>query len=765
MAFFRQKFIQKLLSLPDSNFKLRLGLLRPYSSKKESLPLIKILNAEDYNPYSEEFEEILNFYKDKRIIYNCVVDKYKPKLPSYKEKEIFEKIKKRKSIESYNYSIPLIVEKLKNKENVSSNYQSNETNTNFENENFYYNKNEQFPFSKYENMNLRDIKKERALDIKKGNATKDTEESYKNDSSSVREDIEMRLKTYNENMDKVSEFPQMSLPDEELSYKVYKDTLLTDLGSSEKVKNEDGGSYFGTPNPEMPKSSVPCGGCGSYLHCQDEGLPGYMPYEEFTGKSNRELRSMLCQRCYFLREHKAALNVRISPDIYEEALKPIADSHALVIVVVDLFDIPCSVWPEIHNLIGNKRPVVVVGNKVDLLPIDNVQYLRTIRNSLIHSIRETSLGKTNLTHVCVISAKTGFGVEDLISNVQVKWGVKGDIYILGCTNAGKSTLFNAFLGSDMCKVQASSLIRRATASPWPGTTLNLLKFPLMRPSGHKLFSRKQRLEKEKEKRNPTVLPRTRRDEGKKTLTLSGHVGQTFSINPLLDSKTPDPFDINPFVIPKLPKESIGIHEKDKEYRDSKWCFDTPGTVQPDQFLGLLTHEELLDVLPRKTIQPRSFSLRNSQSLFLGGLVRLDLLYSSSLPVRMTVCCSSNIPVTIVRTSDASDIYRSLIGSSLFSVPRGSDERLKKWPCLKPTNVRIKGMADRSSADIVLSSAGFICVTSEANEDIDFRAWTPGGRGVHVRTVPMLPFANKFIGKRMKKSPMYHSREAVTVHYS
>lgn len=63
-------------------------------------------------------------------------------------------------------------------------------------------------------------------------------------------------------------------------------------------------------------------------------------------------------------------------------------------------------------------------------------------------------------------------------------------------------------------------------------------------------------------------------------------------------------------------------------------------------------------------------------------------------------------MTIVRTVDASDVYRSFIGSSLLKVPRGSDERLKNWPCLKPTNVRIMGRVDRSSADIVLSSAGW-----------------------------------------------------------
>lgn len=51
----------------------------------------------------------------------------------------------------------------------------------------------------------------------------------------------------------------------------------------------------------------------------------------------------------------------------------------------------------------------------------------------------------------------------------------GDIYLIGCTNAGKSTLFNLLIKSDLCKTKAINVVQRATTSNWPGTTLNLLK--------------------------------------------------------------------------------------------------------------------------------------------------------------------------------------------------------------------------------------------------------------------------------------------------
>lgn len=39
----------------------------------------------------------------------------------------------------------------------------------------------------------------------------------------------------------------------------------------------------------------------------------------------------------------------------------------------------------------------------------------------------------------------------------------------------------------MIKVKASNIIQKATASEWPGTTIRMLKFPILRPSG-KLFT-------------------------------------------------------------------------------------------------------------------------------------------------------------------------------------------------------------------------------------------------------------------------------------
>lgn len=47
--------------------------------------------------------------------------------------------------------------------------------------------------------------------------------------------------------------------------------------------------------------------------------------------------------------------------------------------------------------------------------------------------------------------------------------------------------------SDLCKIQAIGQVEKAMTSPIPGTTMNLLKFPVMRPDPSRLNQRFKRL--------------------------------------------------------------------------------------------------------------------------------------------------------------------------------------------------------------------------------------------------------------------------------
>lgn len=527
-----------------------------------------------------------------------------------------------------------------------------------------------------------------------------------------------------------------------------------DLFSEETPDSVSSHGYYGSSDPDEPVSSVPCGGCGALLHCKDHSIPGYLPKELFAKRSTKELKSLICQRCHFLKEFNVALDVSVSPEEYPKIISCIKEKRALAILMVDMLDFPCSIWPGMLDIIGTKRPVIIVGNKVDLIPGDHMGYLDHWKETLVSYVQKMGIDKSNIKHVSLISAHTGFGVEDLITQLHELWEYKSDVFLIGCTNVGKSTLFNRLLQSDFCKTQAMDLVQRATTSIWPGTTLNLLKFPVLRPEGWRLAMRRQRLFSEKNKFLKEKKLQKEQFSRKRMYHMPSfmqYVGKTFAQK--FDANQPQDM----YTIGKEEKDLIGIDENDNEYAKGRWCFDTPGVMHPDQILNILTTEELAKVIPRAAIVPRFFLIKPGRSLFLAGLGRIDLLSAShDNSARVAVFSSYHLPVTIVQTEEAEDVYKQLLGTELMAVPCGGPQRLAEWPGLQATEpIQVKGLGwEECCADFVLSSAGWVSVSGY--EDMTFRVWTPFSRGIHVRQPALLPYSPTFRGKRIDHTPTYHT---------
>lgn len=153
---------------------------------------------------------------------------------------------------------------------------------------------------------------------------------------------------------------------------------------------------------------------------------------------------------------------------------------------------------------------------------------------------------------------------------------------------------------------------------------------------------------------------------------------------------------------------MGLDENDPLFSDSKWMYDTPGVIHPDQTINLLTTEELMMTLPTTVMKPRTLSLRSSQTLFVGGLGRIDCLKTAAQFVRLTVFSAHTLPITVCNLEDSDEVYERLLGTHLFAVPFGSKDRLSKWcglSCYKKP-IKLTGVHEKTScADIVLSSAG------------------------------------------------------------
>lgn len=193
-------------------------------------------------------------------------------------------------------------------------------------------------------------------------------------------------------------------------------------------------SFYGTEDPQSIISNVPCGGCGAYLHCRDSSLPGYVPseiYNNYNLRDGMELKSLICQRCHFLKNYNLALQLRVSSEDYPKVLSTIRNhKNALVVLIVDLLDFPSSIWRGMTELIGYNRPIIVVGNKVDLLQVDDKNFLSRVEDELMMSVKECGFATSNIKGVSLISAKTGFGIEELINKLHSTWMYNGKCHLI-----------------------------------------------------------------------------------------------------------------------------------------------------------------------------------------------------------------------------------------------------------------------------------------------------------------------------------------------
>ncbi|KAH8280397.1 hypothetical protein KR018_005471 [Drosophila ironensis] len=527
---------------------------------------------------------------------------------------------------------------------------------------------------------------------------------------------------------------------------------------------KEGANKRGTPDPSIAASKVPCNGCGAHLHCSSASMPGYIPSEIFRGRTKAELRTITCQRCHFLSHYNIALDVDVSPASYVETISRIQDKFALALVMVDLLDFPGSIWPGMQHVLGPKRPVFLVGNKVDLLPRDSNVYLQRVRESLRREfVRHGGGDGLNIKHVSLVSAKTGYGVEELITQLHNIWAHKGDVYLLGCTNVGKSSLFNILLHSDYCRPEASTLVRQATTCPWPGTTLKLLRFPILRPSNDRIYQRFRRLVSERGEK--AAMEKLRMEQARETGAATAAqpaaaVGRTFERRE----------DVNDaFAMADGTQPVTSLNERAAEYKEARWVYDTPGVMQPDQLTPLLTPEELQQLQPSAMIRPRAFRLRANMSLFLGGLARLDLLELKGFGrhfdwLKAFVFASESLPVLIAETQAADAVYKRYLGTPFMGVPSVDEHsvaRLQRWPGLQSKAeeilVRSEGEEDgKLNCDITLSSAGWVGLLLPRNSECCLRVWTPHAAGIYIREQPLIPLADRLVGKHIRYSLAYNT---------
>lgn len=202
-----------------------------------------------------------------------------------------------------------------------------------------------------------------------------------------------------------------------------------------------------------------CPGCGAILQTADREKPGYIPEAALA----REPK--ICQRCFRIKNYNEASSVAIDQDEFLKLLGGIAGTDSLVIHIVDLFDFDGSIISGLQRFVGNNEVLLVV-NKIDLLP--KVTNWNRLRNWVMRRAKENGLRAAG---VVLCSARKGFGFEHAVEEIARLRG-RRDVYVVGATNVGKSTLINRLIAD------YSDLRRELTVSRYPGTTLDEVRIPL-----------------------------------------------------------------------------------------------------------------------------------------------------------------------------------------------------------------------------------------------------------------------------------------------
>lgn len=213
------------------------------------------------------------------------------------------------------------------------------------------------------------------------------------------------------------------------------------------------------PTLEDNWSTKKCAGCGVALQVQDASRPGFVP------EAAREREPIICQRCFRIKHYNDASSVAIDQDDFLRLLGGIGSTNSLVVHIVDLFDFEGSMISGLQRFVGN-NPVLLVVNKIDLLP--KVTNWNRLRNWVQ---KQAKAGGLRIVDVVLCSARRNIGFDRVVEAIGQLRGDR-DVYVVGATNVGKSTLVNRLIAD------YSDLRRELTVSRYPGTTLDAISIPL-----------------------------------------------------------------------------------------------------------------------------------------------------------------------------------------------------------------------------------------------------------------------------------------------
>lgn len=196
-------------------------------------------------------------------------------------------------------------------------------------------------------------------------------------------------------------------------------------------------------------SEKKCQGCGVILQDENVLQEGY----------TTNLENDLCQRCFRMKNYGEYQVITKSNDEYIDILKEVGKTKDLVLYITDLLNIEKNI-EQIRSIIPNK--MILVLNKIDVLP---------------KSVKEENLKKylenldIHFEEIIVISTAKNYNIDYLLKRIKY-FQTSKNVYVVGHTNAGKSSLINKLIKN------YSDNTQELTMSPLPSTTLNMVQIEI-----------------------------------------------------------------------------------------------------------------------------------------------------------------------------------------------------------------------------------------------------------------------------------------------
>ena len=186
-----------------------------------------------------------------------------------------------------------------------------------------------------------------------------------------------------------------------------------------------------------------CIGCGVKLQTNSNESLGY----------TTNLDNKLCERCFRIRNYNDYKFVIKDNNDYINILKDINKTNDLVVLVVDLFNISKHL-NDISKYIDNN--ILLVLTKRDILPKScyDEKFKEYFKNYNL-----------NILDTVVVSSNKNYNLDTLYEKIN-NYKISNNVYVVGFTNSGKSTLINKIIYN----YSSSDMV--ITTSNLPSTTID-----------------------------------------------------------------------------------------------------------------------------------------------------------------------------------------------------------------------------------------------------------------------------------------------------